>query len=144
MEPRDAAINFEAVKMAFKQDRNGYALTLSLHPNDVPQTLSQHAIGQRYIVALVAVDDENRPMTTVEQQTGLQRVKQAALLCKDKVFQDYMFRMGYAPDTEEESVSDGLRIILGVKSRADIAHDHEAQRKLQSTIDNFRKWRDRK
>ena len=142
VEPREAALNFEAVKVSFKQDKNGYALTLSVHPNDVPSALAQHLIGQRYIVALVAIGDDGQPMTTVEQQTGLQRVKQAALHCKDKAFQKWMYEMGHAPDESEETASEALRVIVGVKSRADIANDIMAQQRLQRMLENFRKWRD--
>ena len=33
-EVRDAAVNFEAVKISMSQDRNGITLRLSLHPNE--------------------------------------------------------------------------------------------------------------
>lgn len=34
---RDAAMNFEAVKVSMSQDRNGIILRLNVHPNDCPQ-----------------------------------------------------------------------------------------------------------
>jgi len=142
MDAKEAAINFEAVKIAFKQDKNGFSLTLGIHPNEVKTALTQHPIGQRYMVVVVAIGDDEQPISTVQQQTGAQRVRQAALLCKDKMFQKYMFELGYANDESEEAASEALRVQLGVKSRAEIADHEEAQRKLQHAFENFRKWRD--
>lgn len=141
-DPKDAAIHFEANKVAFKQDKNGFSLTLGIHPNEVKSALTQHPIGQRYIVAIVAIGDDEQPLTTVQQQTGMQRVRQAALLCKDQLFQKYMFEMGYAADESEESAAEALRVTLGVKTRAEISENETAQHKLQAAFENFRRWRD--
>lgn len=141
IDPKEAAIDFEATKVAFKQDKNGFTLTLGIHPNDVKTAMAQHPIGQRYMVAIVAIGDDDQPLTTVQQQTGMQRVRQAALLAKDKLFQKYMFELGYAPEESEDAAAEALRVQVGVKSRADIAQDESAQKRLQGLFDNFRKWR---
>ena len=42
-----ATVNFEAVKIAMRQDKNGYVLTLSVHPDDVPESLLRNWVGSR-------------------------------------------------------------------------------------------------
>ena len=44
---REAAIHFEAVKIAMNQDKNGWVLKLAIHPNDVPTDLTNSWIGSR-------------------------------------------------------------------------------------------------
>ena len=39
--------------MAMKQDRTGYVLTLSLHPDDVPDEILRDFVGARYQVVMV-------------------------------------------------------------------------------------------
>ena len=60
---RAAAINFEAVKLALRQSKDGIALTLSVHPSDMPAALWSHPIGARYMVALVRLDDTDQPVS---------------------------------------------------------------------------------
>ena len=64
-EIRDAAINFEAVKISLKQDKTGIILTLAIHPNEVPPSLFTDWVGSRYVAALVKLDDEDKPMCDV-------------------------------------------------------------------------------
>ena len=44
---------FEAVKVAIKQDKTGYVLTLSIHPDEIPEEVMRDFVGARYqVVAL--------------------------------------------------------------------------------------------
>ena len=70
------ALQFEARKVALKQDRTGYVLTLSLHPDEIPEELLRDFVGARYGCALVRIQDDESP--TVYDN----RVKQASMLCK--------------------------------------------------------------
>ena len=53
-----SALQFETIKIALKQDRNGYVMTLRIHPDDVPDELLRDFVGARYIVAMVRLNDD--------------------------------------------------------------------------------------
>ena len=46
-------IQFEGIKVALKQDKTGYVLTLSMHPDDIPESLLRDFVGARYQVVMV-------------------------------------------------------------------------------------------
>ena len=56
------ALQFEAVKIALKQDRSGYVLTLNLHPDEIPDELLRDFVGSRYGVAMVRINDDETPV----------------------------------------------------------------------------------
>jgi hypothetical protein len=46
-------LQFEAVKMALKQNKDGYVLTMSIHPDEIPDELMRDFVGARYQVVMV-------------------------------------------------------------------------------------------
>ncbi|OYW72930.1 MAG: hypothetical protein B7Z37_23540 [Verrucomicrobia bacterium 12-59-8] len=50
---------FEAVKMQMSQSKDGWALALRLHPNDLTLDLMQLPVGTRVGVALVPIADDD-------------------------------------------------------------------------------------
>jgi hypothetical protein len=46
-------LQFEAVKMALKQNKDGYVLTMTVHPDEVPDALLRDYVGARYQVVMV-------------------------------------------------------------------------------------------
>ena len=50
-------IKFEGVKTALKQTKDGYSLTLAVHPDDLPQDLMRDFVGARYMVVMVRLGD---------------------------------------------------------------------------------------
>ena len=77
------ALQFEGLKVALKQDATGYVLTLKVHPNEIPEELLRDFVGARYMVAMVRLNDDE---TAIPYQN---RVKQAGMLCRNKVFFDW-------------------------------------------------------
>lgn len=55
-------MNFEAVKVALKQDKNGFILTLCVHPDQIPEELLRDFVGARYGVAMVRINDDETPV----------------------------------------------------------------------------------
>jgi hypothetical protein len=53
---------FEAVKVAIKQDKTGYVLTLSIHPDEIPEEVMRDFVGARYQVVMVRLNGEEKPM----------------------------------------------------------------------------------
>ena len=54
-------IQFEAVKLALKQDKNGYVLTLLMHPDEVPEDILRDFVGSRYQIVAVRLNSDQTP-----------------------------------------------------------------------------------
>jgi hypothetical protein len=119
------ALQFEAKKIAMKQDRNGYVLTLSLHPDEIPEELLRDFVGARYACALVRIQDDESPTTYVN------RVQKAAMLCKSPVFMDYMGAIS------EEMAARKLCQACGIESRSELNGNLEAQQKFDDLVKEF-------
>jgi len=78
------ALQFEARKIALKQDRTGFILTLALHPDEAPEEILRDFVGARYACALVRIQDDESPT----QYTN--RVAKAGMLCRDPNFQEFL------------------------------------------------------
>jgi uncharacterized OB-fold protein len=59
---RAAALNCEAKKYAYRQTKDGVVVSFVLHPNDVPNELASSQIGTRYVLAMVEIGDDEKPV----------------------------------------------------------------------------------
>lgn len=147
---RENAVSFEGVKVAMRQTKDGYALTLVIHPDDVPPGLFATPVGQRYVVALVAVDDQEQPippkLPEVKESIdsrGSEAVKYAALLCKEPLFWRYLndfIDFGVDKVYNEASAADALRRYVGVSSRSELAHDDRRRGRFEHLATEYRRW----
>jgi len=78
------ALQFEARKIALKQDRTGFILTLAMHPDEAPEEILRDFVGARYACALVRIQDDESPT----QYSN--RVAKAGMLCRDHDFQEFL------------------------------------------------------
>ena len=74
---------FEGVKVAIKQDRTGYVLTLSVHPDEIPAEILRDFVGARYQVVMVRLGENERP---VNRDNFIDVVKISAIVSKDPQF----------------------------------------------------------
>jgi len=137
-----ATINFEAVKLTMRQDKHGFILTLSVHPDDVPESLFRDWVGSRYQVAMVQLDDNEEPIVPKEKTEGERAVARAGLMCKDTDFQDFVaqrcgFQQGVSTEFGEKETSVYVRDYIGVESRKELMDNKEAREKLRELIDQF-------
>lgn len=109
------ALQFEARKVALKQDRTGYVLTLSLHPDEIPVELLRDFVGARYACALVRIQDDESPT----QYSN--RVQTAGMLCRAVEFQEFL---GAA---DENSAATELCKRCGITSRSELNGNEQAQ-----------------
>lgn len=119
------ALQFEARKVALKQDRTGYVLTLSLHPDEVPEEILRDFVGTRYACAIVRIQDDE---TATEYNN---RVKRAGMLCKDKNFHHYI-----GADSEDKAAIE-LCKQCGISSRTELHGNAKAQTLFDALIKNF-------
>ena len=120
------ALQFEARKVSLKQDRTGYVLTLSLHPDEIPVELLRDFVGARYGCALVRIQDDESPT----QYSN--RVQQAGMLCKREDFQDFLGVVG------EDDAAAELCERCGISSRSELNGNEDAQMAFDSLVLEFR------
>jgi len=120
------ALQFEARKVALKQDRTGYVLTLSLHPDEVPEEILRDFVGTRYACAIVRIQDDETPTSYNN------RVQKAGMLCKNPNFWDYL---GW-PTSESEAV-DELCKRCGILSRTELHGNAKAQALFDQLVKEY-------
>ena len=133
-------LQFEAVKIALKQDKTGYVLTLNVHPEDVPVDLMRDYVGARYQVVMVRLNDENRPMNR-DMEYQRDPVRTAGILCRDKDFASYLFEAGQIFENSEQAVIDWLKQELDIQSRTELKEDQAKARRLSTIKQEYELWK---
>ena len=136
-EVRDAAVNFEAVKISMSQDRNGITLRLSLHPNECPPSLHTDWVGSRYMVAMVKLNDQEEPVVPEQEREIKKMISSAGMLCRNE---DFGIFIG-AEDNTEESIANTMRAKLEIQSRTDLRNNSEAREKFKNLTEGFERWK---
>ena len=136
-EVRDAAVNFEAVKISMSQDRNGITLRLSLHPNECPPSLHTDWVGSRYMVAMVKLNDQEEPVVPEQEREIKKMISSAGMLCRNEDFGVFIV----AEDNTEESIANTMRAKLEIQSRTDLRNNSEAREKFKNLTEGFERWK---
>ena len=130
-------IQFEAIKMGLRQSKDGYVLSLAVHPSDIPDDLVRDYVGSRYMVVMVKLEDDETP--TKRKQNNYIQI--AGLLCRDKKFQAFLNEViGVVIECEEHAVC-WLCEQLGIDSRADLPSNPEACAELLEIQRDYHSWR---
>jgi len=119
------ALQFEARKVALKQDRTGYVLTLALHPDEIPEELLRDFVGARYGCALVRIQDDETASTYEN------RVQRAGMLCRSQDFQDFLGML------DEASTAEELCKRCGISSRSELNGNKKAQQIFDDIVIEF-------
>jgi hypothetical protein len=133
-------LQFEAVKVALKQDKTGYVLTLSMHPDEIPEDLLRDYVGARYQVVMVRLNDNDQPMNKQDEFVGDRAVRMAGLVCRDPKFWKYLHAEELIFDEDEEEATDYLRNYLGIKSRTELKTNREAQILMDKLYREYTEW----
>jgi hypothetical protein len=120
------ALQFEVRKVALKQDRTGYILTLSLHPDEIPEELLRDFVGARYGCALVRIQDDESPTEYSN------RVQQAGMLCRSEDFQNFFGEL------DEASTASELCKRCGIGSRSELNGNKQAQQLFDDIVMEFK------
>jgi hypothetical protein len=122
------ALQFEARKVALKQDRTGFVLTLSMHPDEVPEEILRDFVGTRYACAVVRIQDD-------ESATSYNnRVQRAGILCRLPNFQDFL-----EANSEDEAAAE-LCKRCGVSSRTEFHGNEQAKMVFDDLVKEFESW----
>lgn len=126
-------LQFEALKVAMKQDATGYILTLRLHPDEIPEELLRDFVGARYMIAAVRVDDHEDP---VIKKT---RVMKAGMLCKSPAFQEWLVKMGHAEKVSETAAVNAIYDMCNISSRTELNGNKQAQEIFDNLVEEYGK-----
>ena len=119
------ALQFEARKIALKQDRTGFILTLALHPDEAPEEIIRDFVGARYACALVRIQDDESPT----QYSN--RVAKAGMLCRDPDFQEFLLC---------DNETDAAHLLCkrcGIESRTELHGNTEAKDRFDGLLREF-------
>ena len=129
-------IAFEALKVAVRQDKEGYILTLRIHPNDVPEELLRSWVGSRYGVAMVEIGEgvgasASAPVEPPNSKADNSIIRKAVLLCKETGFWNWI------EVKNEAEAKAKLCARLGIESRSELPHNQQAIDKFNIIYRNY-------
>jgi len=128
-------LQFEAVKVALKQDRTGFVLTLNIHPDEIPEELMRDYVGARYAVVMIRLQDDESP-TAYDN-----RVKQAGILCRTREFQFWLTEQGLAAHKTEEDAVEAMYALCEITSRTELNGNSEAKQKFDDMVNEYEQWK---
>ena len=132
-------LQFEAVKIAMKQDKTGIILTLNIHPDELRTDLMRDFVGARYQVVMVRLNDENRPMSR-DQEYSRDPVRTAGILCRDKQFAQYLFEKDQIFEKNEADVVTWLKMELDIESRSELKEELQKAKKFWAIYEEYQQW----
>lgn len=132
--------HFEAVKVALKQDKTGYMLTLNIHPDEIDEAIMRDFVGSRYQVVMVRLDGNEKPMNR-EQEYAHDPTRMAGMMCRELAFHKFLYDGGHIFMANEEEATNWLKEFLGVQSRTEIKDNPQAQQKLRVINQEFQAWK---
>jgi hypothetical protein len=120
-------IKVDAIKYAYRQNKDGFVVSFVIHPNDAHKELANADIGSQWELTLVGLDEDgNAPQKAQTPEPGepparvrLTLAQRAGMLCKDHLFRQFLRDAG-TPVHDDVEAATALRLICGVKTRADI------------------------
>jgi hypothetical protein len=128
------ALQFEARKVAMKQDRTGFVLTLSIHPDELPEELIRDFVGARYGCALVRIQDDESPTPYVN------RVQKAGMLCRIPAFREFIAERLTGHTVDEDHAAVAMCKQLGITSRSELNGNTKAQEIFDAMVIDFESW----
>jgi hypothetical protein len=133
-------LQFEAVKMALKQNKDGYVLTMSIHPDEIPDDLMRDFVGSRYQVVMVRLGDDEMPLDRRDYD-GDRAVKLAGVLCREKEFQEFLVQNNEIFDLNETEATEWLRGKVGIQSRSELKTNQDARAVLAQINKDYLSWK---
>lgn len=131
------ALQFEARKVAMKQDRTGFVLTICIHPDDLPEELIRDFVGARYACVMVRLKDDESPTEYVN------RVQQAGMLCRLPEFQQFMTE-SYGSNTKlltEDQTATLLCSLCDIESRTELNGNVNAKQLFDDLMSEYKEWK---
>ena len=134
-------IQFEAIKTALKQTKDGYGLSLAVHPEDLPEDLMRDFVGSRYMVVMVRIGDNEQPVNRELEFPGDHAVKMAGMMCRDAEFWKWIKLKTGADVTSEKGCAQWLSEFLNIQSRKELKENQEVREVFNKYRKEFETWK---
>lgn len=131
---------FEAVKVSLKQDKDGFILTLRVHPDDIDEKILRDFVGARYQVVMVRLNGHDQPMERA-RDIPLNPVQLSGVLCRDLDFIEYLFTSNQIKEPSELAAVEWLRVQLNIQSRSELKSNPAAVKALIQINEAFNEWK---
>ncbi len=147
----------DAIKIAYRQGKDGFVVSFAIHPSDMPADLANADIGSQWRITLTPLDADGNPESEVmpshspnnkkpapvdpPARADKRLMKQAGICCRDPRFWQYLTEKAM-PANDAEDAAVAVRLICHVKSRNEIVPDTPAGATWQRLYDEFALWRD--
>jgi hypothetical protein len=128
------ALQFECTKVALRQDRNGYILTLSVHPDEIPNELLRDFVGSRYGVAMVRINDDETPKVYDN------RLKKAGMLGRTISFHRWLREENELIVENENDAVEAMHMICEMTSRTELNGNLEVQQNFDEMVNAYEEW----
>lgn len=134
-------LNFEGVKVGLKQSKDGFILTLAVHPDELPDDLMRDFVGSRYQVVMVRLGDNEQPISREGEFPGDHAVKLAGIICRDSDFWEYIFQVHNDQVASEKAAAQWLCIYIGIESRKELKTNTDARELFHKLKHSFDLWK---
>ena len=133
-------LQFEAVKIAMKQDKEGYVLTLRVHPDEVPDALFRDFVGARYQTVMVRLGENDRPMDR-DDVLARDLVRLAGIVCREEQFAQWLYDQNLIRHKEGNAAIEWLRAELDIQSRAELKENARARSRFIQINNEYQAWK---
>lgn len=133
------SIQFEGVKTGLRQSKDGYLLSVAIHPDDIPDDLVKDFVGARYMVVMVRLDDEDKPMDRVKSHNPV--VSMAGMLCRDSDFWNYISFYSKESVSSEAECAEWFKFHFDIRSRAELKTNKEACEAFIKFKEGYDEWK---
>jgi hypothetical protein len=137
----ESTIQFESIKTGLKQSKDGYILTLAVHPDELPDELMRDFVGSRYVVVMVRLGDDEQPMNREGEFPGDHAVKMAGIMCRDSEFWEWLHSKEWLLEKNEKACSEWICSYLDIESRKELKTNEEARDLFNRLKASFNAWR---
>ena len=122
----------ECKKDGLRQTQDGlWKLTLTVHPNDMPDEILKAPMGKHYIAVFAEYDADN-PQAERRKFEDMPRSQQAGMLCHDENFQKWLSVDG------NDNAAWEVRSRCAVGSRAELDNDSVAAQSWDAIVRKYR------
>jgi hypothetical protein len=147
------AQHFEVKKHAIRQTADGWVVSFVIHPNDMSADFAVDPLGTRYMMALAEISDDETPVEVKENRKAIAKrtydaktaperaVARAGMLAADGDFRHWLDATSRATMTDEGEAATYIRSACGVETRADLATNAVARKKLYQMVAAYEDWK---
>ena len=118
-----------------KQDRTGFVLTLSLHPDEAPEELLRDFVGARYMCVLARINDDE---TQIDYKN---RVTIAGMICRSHSFQEFLGAVYSNKNLSEDETAGLLCSLCKIESRTELNGNDAAKQIFDGLLIEFEEWK---